>query len=187
MINQHEHGTKRQKILITINTVIGNIKKDTNLGQKYDEMCRRGASACETIKISRLESERVRMRKTSDKGTDVALTLPQGTHLKHGDVLLVAENKMLIVEVEPENVAMLEIKSNLHGDDIIKLPVTVGHTIGNLHRPIKVEENKIYFPIQTNSEIDMFRKLLGSANEHIQITNTKIVFEPDEAMNIHEH
>src|SRR6188472_2043918 len=133
-------------MLITIDSVIGNIKKDNNLGQKYDEMCVR--AACETIKVSRWESERVRMRKTSDKGTDVALTLPQGTHLKHGDVLLVAENKMLIVEIEPENVAMLEIKSNLHGDDIIKLPVTVGHTIGNLHRPIKVEENKIYFPIQ---------------------------------------
>ena len=174
-------------MMITVSSIIGNIKKDTNLGQKYDEMCRTASAECETIKISRLESERVRMRKTSDKGTDVALTLPQGTHLKHGDVLLLAENKMLVVEIEPENVAMLEIKGNLDDDDIIRLPVTVGHTIGNLHRPIKIEENKIYFPIQADSEIDMFRKLLGSANEHIKITNTKIVFEPDEAMNIHEH
>jgi urease accessory protein len=174
-------------MLITINSIIGNIKKDPNLGRKYEEMCREAAAKCETIKISRLESERVRMRKTSDKGTDVALTLPQGTHLKHGDVLLVTENKMLIVEIEPENVAMLKIKSNLDDDDIIRLPVTVGHTIGNLHRPIKIEENKIYFPIQADSEIDMFRKLLGSVNEHIEITNRKIVFEPDEAMNIHEH
>jgi urease accessory protein len=174
-------------MMITVNSVIGNIKKNTNLGQKYDEMCRTASAECETIKISRLESERVRMRKTSDKGTDVALTLPQGTHLKHGDVLLFAENRMLIVEIEPENVAMLEIKGNLHNHDILRLPVTIGHTIGNLHRPIKIEENKIYFPIQADSEIDMFRKLLGSANEHIKITNTKIVFEPDDAMNIHEH
>jgi urease accessory protein len=69
-------------MLITIDSVLGNIKKDNNLGQKYDEMC--VSSACETIKISRWESERVRMRKTSDKGTDIALTLPQGTHLRHG-------------------------------------------------------------------------------------------------------
>lgn len=173
--------------LITINSVIGNIKKDTNLRQKYDEMCRRAAAVCETIKISRLESERVRMRKTSDKGSDIALVLPQGTHLKHGDVIMLTENKMVIVEIEPENVAMLEIKGNLNGDDIIKLPVTIGHTIGNLHRPIKIEQNKIYFPIQADSEIDMFRKLLGTANEHIEINKTKIVFEPDEGMNIHEH
>ena len=172
-------------MLITISSVIGNIKKDSNLRQKYDEMSRR--ETCETIKISRLESQRVRMRKTSDKGTDIALTLPQGTHLKHGDVIMLTENKMVIIEIEPENVAMVEIKGNLHDDDIIKLPVTVGHTIGNLHRPIKIEENKIYFPIQADSEIDMFRKLLGSVNEHIEINKTKVVFEPEEGINIHEH
>jgi urease accessory protein len=172
-------------MLITINSVIGNIKKDTRLGQKYDEMCSR--AACETVKISRVESERVRMRKTSDKGTDIALTLPQGTHLKHGDVIMLTENKMVIIKIEPENVAMVEIRGNLHDDDIVKLPVTVGHAIGNLHRPIKIEDNKIYFPIQADSEIDMFRKLLGPVNEHIEINKTKIVFEPDEGMNIHEH
>jgi urease accessory protein len=173
--------------LITINSVIGNIKKDINLGQKYDEMSRRAPPVCETIKISRLESERVRMRKTSDKGSDIALALPQGTHLKHGDVIMLTENKMVIVEIEPENVAMLEIKGNLHGNDIIKLSVTIGHTIGNLHRPIKIEQNKIYFPIQADSEIDMFRKLVGTTNEYIEINKTKMVFEPDESMNIHEH
>ena len=172
-------------MLITISSVIGNIKKDSSLRQKYDEMCKR--DTCETIKISRLESERVRMRKTSDKGTDIALTLAQGTHLKHGDVIMLTENNMIIIEIEAENVAMVAIKSNLHRDDIIKLPVTIGHTIGNLHRPIKIEENKIYFPIQADSEIDIFRKLLGSVNEHIEINKTKIVFEPDEGMNIHEH
>jgi urease accessory protein len=172
-------------MLITINSVIGNIKKDNNLGQKYDEMCVR--AACETIKISRLESERVRMRKTSDKGTDIALTLPQGTHLRHGDVIMLTEDKIVIVEIEPENVAMVEIRGNIHDDDIIKVPVTIGHTIGNLHRPIKLEEDRIYFPIQADSEIDMFKKLFASVNEHIEIKKTNMVFEPDEGTIIHEH
>jgi urease accessory protein len=172
-------------MLITINSVIGNIKKDNNLGQKYDEMCVR--AACETIKISRLESERVRMRKTSDKGTDIALTLPQGTHLRHGDIIMLTEDKIVIVEIEPENVAMVEIRGNIHDDDIIKVPVTIGHTIGNLHRPIKLEEDRIYFPIQADSEIDMFKKLFASVNEHIEIKKTKMVFEPDEGTIIHEH
>lgn len=172
-------------MLITINSVIGNIKKNNNLGQKYDEMCVRAAS--ESIKISRLESERVRMRKTSDKGTDIALTLPQGTHLRHGDVIMLTEDKIVIVEIEPENVAMVEIRGNIHDDDIIKVPVTIGHTIGNLHRPIKLEEDRIYFPIQADSEIDMFKKLFASVNEHIEIKKTKMVFEPDEGTIIHEH
>jgi urease accessory protein len=172
-------------MVITINSVIGNIKRDNNLAQKYDEMCIR--AACETIKINRLESERVRMRKTSDKGTDIALTLPQGTHLRHGDVIMLTEDKIVIVEIEPENVAMVEIRGNIHDDDIIKVPVTIGHTIGNLHRPIKLEEDRIYFPIQADSEIDMFKKLFASVNEHIEIKKTKMVFEPDEGTIIHEH
>src|SRR6187402_1404916 len=115
-------------MLITIDSVIGNIKKDNNLGQKYDEMCVR--AACETIKVSRWESERVRMRKTSDKGTDIALTLPQGTHLRHGDVIMLTKDKIVIVEIEPENVAMVEVKDNIHNDnDIIGVSVIIGHTI----------------------------------------------------------
>jgi urease accessory protein len=171
--------------LITIDSVIGNIKKNINLNEKYMEMSYK--KVCEVIKISRLESQRVRMRKTSNKGTDIALILPQGTQLRHGDVIMVTEEKMVIVEMEPENVAVIEIKDNIREHDIIEIPVRVGHTIGNLHRPLKLEGNKIYFPIQADSELDIFRKLFAPIAEHLEISNTKMVFEPEEGTEIHEH
>jgi urease accessory protein len=171
--------------LITINSVIGNINKNANLKNKYNEMSEK--NVCEAFKISRLESQRVRMRKTSNKGTDIALILPQGTQLRHGDVIMVTEEKMVIVELEPENVAMIEIKDNIRDHDIIKIPVRVGHTIGNLHRPLKLEGNKIYFPIQADSELELFRKLLAPIAGHLEINNTKMVFEPEEGTEIHEH
>ena len=116
------------------------------------------------------------------------MTLPQGTHLRHGDVIMLTEDKIVVVEIEPENVAMVEIKDNIHNDnDIIGVSVIIGHTIGNLHRPIKLERNKIYFPIQLDSELEMFKKLFAPVNEHIEIKKTEMVFEPDEGMNIHEH
>jgi urease accessory protein len=83
--------------LITINSVIGNINKNANLKKKYVELSEK--NACEVFKISRLESQRVRMRKTSNKGTDIALILPQGTQLRHGDVIMVTEDKMVIIEL----------------------------------------------------------------------------------------
>jgi urease accessory protein len=172
--------------LITIDRIIGNIKKDETLRQKYDEMCKR--ELCETIKITRLESRRVRIRKTSDRGTDIALILPQGTQLRHGDVILLTQDKIIVLEMEPENVVMIKIKNNIHQDDIIEIPVRVGHTIGNLHRPIKIEENKIYFPIQVDTELDMFKKLFAQINDHLEIEKTKMVFDPEEGMmEIHEH
>jgi urease accessory protein len=171
--------------LITIDSVIGNINKNTNLKRKYNEMSDK--KVCEAIKTSRLESQRVRMRKTSNKGTDIALILPQGTQLRHGDVIMVTEEKMVIVELEPENVAMIEIKDNIRDHDIIEVPVRVGHTIGNLHRPLKLERNKIYFPIQADSELEMFRKLFTPIAEHLEINKTKMIFEPEEGTEIHEH
>jgi urease accessory protein len=171
--------------LITIDSIIGNINKNITLNEKYKEMCYK--KVCEVVKISRLESQRVRMRKTSNKGTDIALILPQGTHLRHGDVIMVTEQKMVIVEMEPENVAVIEIKDNIHDHDIIEIPVRVGHTIGNLHRPLKLEGNKIYFPIQADSELEIFRKLFAPIAEHLEINNTKMIFEPEEGTEIHEH
>jgi urease accessory protein len=131
------------------------------------------------------------MRKTSSKGTDIALTLAPGTKLRHGDVLMVANDKMIIVELEPENVAVIQIKNNIHehhNDDAIQVPVTIGHAIGNLHRPIKLEGRKIYFPIQTDSEIEMFKKIFSTLSDHLEISRTKMVFEPEEGgVDVHEH
>ena len=168
-----------------MDSVIGNINREKKLKEKYDEMTSR--KVCETIKISRLESQRVRMRKISDKGTDVALTLPPGTRLRHGDVIIITENKIVVVGIEPEDVIMIEIRDNIHEDDIIEVPVRVGHTIGNLHRPIKLEGNKIYFPIQADTELEMFKKLFEPINEHLDIKKTTMVFEPEDGTEIHEH
>jgi urease accessory protein len=168
-----------------VDSVLGNINRDKKLKERCDEMTAR--KVCETIKISRLESQRVRMRKLSDKGTDVALTLPTGTWLKNGDVIIITENKMVVVGIEPEDVIMIEIRDNMHEDDSVEVPVMVGHTIGNLHRPIKLEGNKIYFPIQADTELEMFKKLFEPINEHLDIKKTTMVFEPEDGIEIHEH
>jgi urease accessory protein len=171
--------------MITLNSVDGNIYKDSNLKKKYEEMTSR--SLAESIKISRMESQRARMRKASDKGTDIALVMPPGSKLRHGDVLLHNAEKMIVVELEPENVISLTVKENLHEDDLVEVPARIGHAIGNLHRPLKIEDRTIYFPIQAESEVEMFKKIFSPLEGHLEIKSTKIVFEPDEGMDIHEH
>jgi urease accessory protein len=171
--------------MININSVIGNMYHDSDLRKRYEEMSSKSLS--EVIKINRTEAQRVRMRKTSSKGTDIAVTLTPGTKLRHGDVLLIANDKIITIELEPENVAVIEMKDNIHENDIVQLPVRVGHAIGNLHRPIKLEGRKIYFPIQADQEIDMFKKIFAPLLDHLEISQAKIVFEPEEGMDIHEH
>jgi urease accessory protein len=158
---------------------------DSNLRKRYEEMS--SQSLCESIRINRMEAQRVRMRKRSSKGTDIALTTTPGTRLRHGDVLMAGNDKMITIELEPENLAVVEVKDNIHEHDAVQVPVTIGHAIGNLHRPIKLEGRKIYFPIQTDSEIEMFKKIFDRLLDHLEITQAKMVFEPEEGTDIHEH
>jgi urease accessory protein len=171
--------------MITINSIIGNLYHDSNLRKRYEEMS--SQSLCESIRINRMEAQRVRMRKRSSKGTDIALTTTPGTRLRHGDVLMAGNDKMITIELEPENLAVVEVKDNIHEHDAVQVPVTIGHAIGNLHRPIKLEGRKIYFPIQTDSEIEMFKKIFGRLLDHLEITQAKMVFEPEEGTAVHEH
>jgi urease accessory protein len=171
--------------MITINSIIGNIYHDGNLRKQYEDMSSK--SLCESIRINRMEAQRVRMRKRSSKGTDIALIMAPGTKLRHGDVLIVANDKMVIMELEPENLAVIQVKDNIDEHDAVQLPVAIGHAIGNLHRPIKLEGRKIYFPIQTESEIELFKKIFGRVLDHLEISQAKMVFEPEEGMDIHEH
>jgi urease accessory protein len=171
--------------MITINSIIGNLYHDSNLRKRYEEMS--SQSLCESIRINRMEAQRVRMRKRSSKGTDIALTTTPGTRLRHGDVLMAGNDKMITIELEPENLAVVVVKDNLHEHDAVQVPVTIGHAIGNLHRPIKLEGRKIYFPIQTDSEIQMFKKIFGRLLDHLEITQAKMVFEPEEGTDVHEH
>ncbi|HVD21036.1 MAG TPA: hypothetical protein VNB95_03745, partial [Nitrososphaera sp.] len=105
--------------MITINSIIGNIYHDEKLRKQYEDMSSK--SLCESIRINRIEAQRVRMRKRSSKGTDIALTMEPGTRLRHGDVLMVANDKMVIMELEPENLAVIQVKDNIHEHDAVEV------------------------------------------------------------------
>lgn len=170
--------------MITANAVIGNINEDERFSEEYQLLCQNGL--CEKIVISRLESQRVRLRKITDKGTDVGLILVQGTVLRNGDVIHLTKEKIIVVEIEPENVAVLTLRHNVHDHDLFAVAVKIGHALGNLHRPIKVSGKKIYVPIQAESEIDLLKKLFEPLRDHLDIATGKIVFEPEKGMQTHD-
>ena len=175
--------------MLTIDRIIGNIYNDDHLLSTFKEFVSKQQD--ETFLITRTESQKQRMRKVSNKGTDIALNFRSGSqHLRHGDVIVLNNNQIVVVEIEPENVLEVELhQETLTGnpEDLLQIPVQIGHTIGNLHRPIMLDGSRIYFPIQSESEIEMFRKLFHPFHQHIAIQSKKIVFEPNETMNVHEH
>ena len=182
--------------MLTITTVIGNIKKDPQLHQKYEESVKK--NTVENVVIARSETEKVRMRKVSDKETDIGFILPSRTHLKDGDVVFIDETKMIVIKLSPELVAILNLKKNhLHNhhkhednnddDELTNVAIKVGHTIGNLHRPLKIENRDIIFPIQSPDEINLFLRMLSDLKDYIEIRSEHLIFEPDQGFDIHAH
>jgi len=192
--------------MLTITTVIGNIKKDPQLHQKYEESVKK--NTVENVVIQRSETEKVRMRKVSDKETDIGFILPSRTHLKDGDVVFLDDTKMIVIKLSPELVAILNIKNHLHNNhdhdhkhehdhdhkheqtndnELTNVAIKIGHTIGNLHRPLKIENRDIIFPIQSPDEINLFLRLLSDLKDYIEIRSEQLIFEPDQGFDIHAH
>ena len=171
--------------MITVTSVIGNIRSDKKLGDAYLTLGKE--KKVERILLPRMEAQRSRMRRSSDAGTDIAINLQHGVILKHGDVLLIDENKLIVVEYLPEDVLGFKIKKELSSDEQVSAAVKLGHIIGNLHRSIFTIDNVTYMPIQSESEVANIRRNLAPIIACIDIIHTKIIFESEEGIEVHPH
>lgn len=176
---------RNQSKMITVNQSLGNINKNSNLRKKYEEMLKN--NLCEKVVITRMEAEKLRMRKSTDKKTDVAFMFERNPNLRNDDVIFMDDKKMILLTLESESVAIITFKSYEDKESIFPLSVKIGHSLGNLHRPIKVTKNQVIFPIQAETELEMLKKMFSSFNKLIEIRSDTMIFEPDEGSTIHEH
>jgi len=167
--------------MLTITSVIGNIFDDKKLMTKFKQM--ESNKRCERLKISRLELERSRIRKKTDFGTDVGLVLDSGTRLYHGDVIVSNIHNLVVIEQLPEKVICIKIKKLKNSTGLIIL----GHIIGNRHKPIVIDNDILYFPIQAYSEVEVFKKLLLDVIDNLDLEVKEQIFQPQHGMYVHEH
>ncbi|MHB8602149.1 MAG: urease accessory protein UreE [Nitrosotalea sp.] len=169
--------------MILINFIVGNIFQDPFLGDKFKKL---SSEKCERIRISRIELEKNRFRRNTDKGTDVGISLESDEKLHNGDVLLDELDKFIVIEQMPEKVISINVRGDLNM--VKKIMPVVGHIIGNRHRPIQIdEEGIIYFPVMAESEIETFSHLFGNLVNHMDINIQERIFEPEGSLNVHEH
>ncbi|MFY3741108.1 MAG: urease accessory protein [Candidatus Nitrosomirales archaeon] len=171
--------------MITITSVVGNIRSDKKFGDAYTKL--EGEKKVERVLLSRMEAQRSRMRKVSDAGTDIAINIENGSVLKHGDILLANESKLIVVEYEQEDVLGFKIRDELSSDQKTIVAIKLGHIIGNLHRPICTKDSITYIPIQSESEVVNIKNNLAPIIDYIDIRHTKMVFEPEGGVEHHTH
>ena len=157
--------------MLNINSILGNIFKDTSLE----------CANLEKLIISRIDLEKRILRKKTNLGTDIGINLNSSTKLQHGDIIGNDKTK-IIVEQMPEKVISVKLKEN---DE--KIAILLGHIIGNRHRPIAIKDKMILFPIQEDSELEIFEMLLKEIIEHIELKIKEEIFLPHTSADVHEH
>jgi len=165
--------------VLTVTSVAGNIFADSRMAEKYRRA--KAAGTGERLLVSRMEMERLRLRRRTDGETDIGLVLEPGSRLHHGDVLA-AKEKFIVVGQLPEKVISVRIQK-FDIEKMVGLAALIGHIIGNRHRPIAIDHGTISFPVQTESEVDTFRKLLPAG---VKLKLTEQTFLPAGVAHIHE-
>ena len=146
----------------------------------------RGAAAdLDRIRMSRAELEKSRIRKATEGGADVAVSLPHGTVMRDGDVLDAGGDRRIVVEQVPEKVATARPREGGGG----AAAFLVGHIVGNRHRPISVSPDgtAISFPIQADSEIGLFERLFERVGGGVDLRVSEAVFRPHGGADVHGH
>lgn len=161
--------------MLKITGVCGNIFHDEKL-ESVDK------SSLEHLKISRGELEKNRLRRETDQGTDVGIILEPGVRLYNGDVLE-DDGKMILVEQMPEKVLAVSFSEAQNPE----LRILIGHIIGNRHRPIAIHDGIVSFPIQSDSELEVFEKLFADVIDKIQLKIEEKIFISHTGADVHEH
>jgi urease accessory protein len=164
--------------MLLSNSISGNIFGDSKLAKEFEAQ----SQNYKRLVLSRHEMEKTRLRKKTQDGTDIGIDLASGMRLHHGDVLFIDSIKILVEQL-PEKVIRVKAKEAQNSE----LFVMLGHIIGNRHRPIAYENGSIIFPIYGESELDLFKSLFKDMIEKIELKIEEKVFQPHDAMNVHEH
>jgi urease accessory protein len=171
---------------LIVSQIIGNIHRNRKLKSRYLSMMSQGKS--ETLTITRFESDRSRIRRRTNKGSDLAIVLNSGTQMHHGDVIVSDPQRFVIIQQEPETVMTIRIKRTCPDSRLVLTAAAVGHIIGNMHRPIATQsKGKVMtFPLQSNAEFQVFEKLFSKFLEFLNLSVERIVFLPNQTASRHE-
>jgi urease accessory protein len=93
------------------------------------------------------------LRRVTDAGADVAISLPRGSYLADGAVLADDGERIIVVQRRPEAALLVSFSPHLDRGELIAAAVRIGQAFGNQHVPVEVDANEVRIPITTSGEL----------------------------------
>lgn len=115
-------------------------------------------SNVEYVSVNWEECARRRLRKVTDRGTEVVIDLPPGPPLADGDILIRETQRTIAVRMLPADILVARPAS-------LREMGTLCYQIGNLHQPVWVGEEEVVLPDEPQNEALLQRSHLPYAKE----------------------
>ncbi len=132
------------KALVRVDAVLGRATEDGWPG-------RLAGARIDVLRLDQAEAQKSRLRKATEGGVEVAISLDRGTQLRDGDILLwdEARRAALVARVDLKDVLIIDLSTLLDGPQETSMArcVELGHALGNQHWPAVVKGRRVYVPL----------------------------------------
>ncbi len=149
--------------MILVETILGNLSEPAWRD-------RAKSATVDALMLEQWEAPKSRLRKASESGIELAISLPRSTHLHDGDVLHVDEGRNIIVvaRVPLKEVLVIEMEGleKLAPADILRISFELGHGLGNQHWPAVIKGTTVYVPLSVDQKV-MASVMRTHAFEHV--------------------
>jgi len=136
--------------VVVIETVLGNTRDP-------EWAARLSAADIDLLEIDQWEAQKSRFRKTTAKGTKVAVSVDRGAYIRDGDVLLwdAQAQCAVVARIEPRDLMVVHLDDlmQLAPDVAMRTCVELGHAMGNQHWPALVKGSLVYVPLTVDRKV----------------------------------
>jgi urease accessory protein len=136
--------------MLVIETIIGNIH-DTAWKARLER------ATLDWLVLDQWEAQKSRLRKSSQNGLDLAISLPRGILLRDGDILKwdEAQGTATVARVNLKDVMVVELSAlqTQNSEVLVRTCVELGHALGNQHWPAVVKGNRVFIPLTVDKKV----------------------------------
>lgn len=137
--------------MLVVHKILGNIGSDEGLRGRFEELEKKGLA--EHIEFSPQEATKGRIRKTTDRGTELGIALERGKGIREGDVLSLDERRIIVARLKTLEALVITVRPAGPLHEVIETAVRLGHILGNQHWPMTFKEGVIVVPVTVDKKV----------------------------------
>lgn len=116
---------------------------------------RLASASIDRLRVDQWQAQKSRFRTTTERGTEIAISLDRGTYIHEGDVLHWDGATAIVAQIDLRDVMVVHLDGLAAVDPRIAMRtcVELGHAMGNQHWPALVKEAAVYVPLTVDRKV----------------------------------